>query len=165
MNVVTVRDDTILLSERMDVKDLKIDNLIIAGMRNCNNAVHSTIKSIQEKGDHRLNHLTIAHEISSGQRRKLLDELKCKSITTFELKDYIIDVDGNHWTYDNNDQVLFLFKQLYENIHQLLFHQIVRNNNLCLPRDKLYTYFYIHDSKENNQTRRCVFGATNVQMK
>ena len=39
------------------------------------------------------------------------------------------------------------------------------NSNLCLPRDKPYTYFYIHDSKNGKFQRYFVFGATNVQIK
>ena len=94
----------------------------------------------------------------------------------------IIDVVGHHWKYDNNDdEVLSVFKQLYEIVYQLFVKQIaidikvkfinVRdsklfdsylslyssyfensqflskynspkcNDNLCLPRDKPYTYF------------------------
>ena len=222
------RGDIILLSERVDEKELKIDKFIIDNMCYYNDVFTSTIKLIQERDNRgRLNHLAIESAILGSQRIQLLDELKCKSITTFELKGFniefanallewkmisqkqifvIIDVYGYHEDYNNNDEVLSLFKQLYENIYQLFVQKIALdikikfrkvkdskilhsylslyssyfedkeflskynspkcNSNLCLPRDKPFTYFYIDDSKKNKWPRYyCVFGATNVQMK
>ena len=174
-----------------------------------------------------MSHLAIANQISLITTKKLLDELKCKSINTFELTDYnidavnsllewkmivqkqifiIIDVFGYCSQYDNSDdEVLSLFKQLYQNICQLFVKQIALDikitlkkikdskllysclsqyssyfenseflsgynspnckNNLCLPRDKPYAYFYINDSQQEKWQRYFVFGATNVQMK
>ena len=213
-------DQYTLLSETMNEKDLKIDKLIIGR----NDAFDGTIKLIQEGDNGGLNHLAIEDTVSESEGTKYLYELKCTSITVFELKDYnidfvnallewkmiaqkqifvIVDVYGHHNNYADSE-ILSLLKQLYQNIHQLFVQQIALdikitlktgthskifssylsiysshfenlefmlkykynkpkcNNNLCLPRDKPYTYFYIHDSQKE---KYFVFGASNVQMK
>ena len=214
------------LSETTDEKhlNLKIDKLIIGYTRNY--SIDSAIKFIQERDIGGLNHLAIEYKMPDIQTEKLFDELECKSIKTFELRHnniacanqllewemivqksifVIIDV----WAYHNNytnEEVLSLFKRLYQNVCQLFLKQIAIdikitcrrikdskvfdshlslyssyfpnieltskynspkcNNNLCLPRDKPYTYFYIHDSKlEDDYHRYFVFCASNVQMK
>ena len=211
------------LSPRMDQKGLKIDKLIIGDGHSRKN-VDDAIRLIQERDNHGLRHVAIEQQLSD-ERKNFLDELKCKSITTFELKNkninfvnsllewkmitqkkifVIIDVYGYHDTY-RGDEGLSLFKQLYKNVYQLFVQQVGfdikitfktvkeskvfesylsiyssyfenseflskynspnRNSNLCLPRDKPYTYFYIHDSKNGKFQRYFVFGATNVQIK
>ena len=133
-----------LLCQRMDEKYLKIDKLIISHIHS-SDAVNSAIKFLQERDARGLNHLVIEHPISRKQASQLLDELKCKSITAFELKDHnfqfanellewkmivekqifvIIDVDGCHWSYHSNDAVLSLLEQLYQKILQLFVKQI-----------------------------------------
>ena len=125
-------DQAISLSKRMDEKDLKIDKLIIDDM---------------DRDNRGLNHLTIEHEMSENEGKKLLSELKCKSITTFELKFndvklvnlllewkmitekqifVIIDVCEDYSHYDNSysNSNLSVFKQLYKNIYQLFLKQI-----------------------------------------
>ena len=75
-----------LLSETMHEKDVEIDKLIISGKNHFIYLVNSTIKLIQERDNRGLNHFVIANQISDNATQKLLHELKCKSITTFELK-------------------------------------------------------------------------------
>ena len=226
VNFLDTENDYSLLSQRMNEKNLKIDKLIIHV--NDNN-VNEAIEFIQERDNRGLKHLEIPNTISDRYTKKLLHdhELKYKSITTFELKHnnikfvnpllewkmisekqmfVIIDVYGYHRDYHDGDEVLSLFKQLCENIYQLLVQQIAfdikiefkqvedskllssclslylsyfqskeflskynspncNDNKLCLPRDKPYTYFYIHDSTKDKWERYFVFGATNVQMK
>ena len=54
---------------------------------------NDTITLIQERDNSGLNYLAInANEISGNAIQKLLDELKCKSITTFEWKGGNINV-------------------------------------------------------------------------
>ena len=138
-----------LITERMNEKDLKIDKLIVSGVSNFKYKLNDTIKLIQERDNRGLNYLAInANEISGIAIQKLLDELKCKSITTFELKGrninvtginqllgwkmvaqkqilVIIDVDALYWQHGNNDdQVLSLFKQLCENVYQAFMQKI-----------------------------------------
>ena len=213
-------EDASSLSQRMDEKDLKINKLVIDCMRD--DTVNSAIKLIQERDYCGLDHLAIEGAMMNG--KKLLDELECKSINKFELIYHnikfvnellewkmivekqifvIIDVCAYHWNFDNKDQVLSFFKQLYENVYRLFVQQIAldikikcksvkdlkllhsylsmylsyfeskkflsqynspncNNNNLCLPRDKPYTYFYMHDSKKE---KYFVFCASNVRMK
>ena len=221
-----LHEDASILSKKMDEKDLKIDKLTIGSMFRNDDAVDGTIKLIQERDNGGLNHLAIEGAISDSQRTKLFDELKCKSITTFELEGYkikfvnplldwkkivqkqifvIIDVHGYGSDHNNSDEALSLFKQLYENVYQLFVQQIALdikitfknvkdskefssylsiyssyfenseflskynkpncNSNICLPRDKPYTYFYVNDSKKTQWQRYFVFSATNVQMK
>ena len=217
-------DEAILLSERMDEKDLKIDKLIIRSItmsrgHDWSHDVHGTTKLIQERDNRGLHHLSIERHISQHVGNKLLDVLKCKSITTFELNGHNIDfinallewkmiekqrvfVITDVYYYDSSDRGLSLLKQLYENVYRLFVQQIAIdikikceslqdsklldsylslylsyfenekflskynepkcNSNLCLPRDKPYTHFYIHDSKKE---KYFVFGASNVQMK
>ena len=63
------------------------------------------------------------------------------------------------------DSHLSLYSSYFENSQFLSKYNSPNcNSNLCLPRDKPYTYFYIHDSNQYDG-RWFVFGATNVQMK
>ena len=213
----------ILLTQRMIEKNLKINKLIITSIDN----IDSTIQLIQEGDSGGLNHLVIEHSISGNQGQKLLDVLKCKSVKTFEVTHHnikfvnsllkwkmivrkqlfvIVDVYGYHDDYNNSDQLLSLFKQLYKMVYQLFVKRIAldikitfktvkdskvlyshlslysscfensqflsqynspkcNNNNLCSPRDKPYTYFYMNDSKKSRWYRYFVFGASNVRMK
>ena len=133
------RDQYNLLSKRMADKDLKIDKFIIGGVFS-SHAVDHVKKFIQERENRGLNHLAIDNVIFESGGKKLLDELKCKSINTFELKCrnfkfvnsllewkmivekqifVIIDVCKNHI-----DSDLPLFKQLCENVYQLFLQQI-----------------------------------------
>ena len=208
-----------LLSQQMDEKDLKIDKLIIGSV---GYDVDGVIKLIQATDNRGLNQFAIEGEISSSTREKFLDQLVCKSITTFELKSgnmdfvnpllewlmipqkqmlVIIDVVGNHNWY-GSDAVLSLLKQLCQNLSQLFAQQIALdikikftgvkdsskylsiyssyfenkdflskynkpkcNNNLYVRRSKPYTYFYIHNSQNEEWKRYFVFRATNVQIK
>ena len=98
--------------------------------------------------------------MSESEGHKLLDALKCKSITTFELKHsnikfvnsllewkmivekqifVIIDVYEDHSDYNNHDQVLSLFKQLYQHVYQLFVQQIALDIKIKL--------FGVNDSK------------------
>ena len=166
-------EDARFLSQRMHEKDLKIncniDKLIIGngdtfGGKNFDDA----IKLIQERDNCGLTHLAIECRISGREGKELLDKLKCKSITTFELKSsdvdnldfvnpllewkmiaqkqifVIIDVFGYDWKYGNinSDQVLSLFKQLCQNVCQLFVQQIAL--------DVKVTFGVIKDSKEFN---------------
>ena len=70
-----------LLNQKVDEEGLKIDKLIIDIAFDFD-ATNSAIKLIQERDNRGLNHL----EIKGKMSRALLDDLKCKSITTFELK-------------------------------------------------------------------------------
>ena len=139
-------DQEILLSKRMDEKDLKIDKLIIGDIRS-----YDDIKFIRERDNGHLNHLAIEQAISISQTQKLLDEWKCQSITTFEWKTrasysinnmnfvnsllkwkmitekqifVIVDVYGNYNKFGDCDAYLSSFKQLYENVYQLFVQQI-----------------------------------------
>ena len=131
----------------MNDKNLNIDKLIIGQTYGDDDVWDGLIKLIhdQQKDYGGLNHLAIQHKMSDSLGQKLLHELKCKSINTFELKDdnmhvvnqllqwkmtaqkqlsVIIDVYEYHSRYENSDQVVSLFKQVYENVHQLFVQQI-----------------------------------------
>ena len=81
--------DASLLNQKMDDKNLKIDKLTISHFvpPKSMKKVNTIIKLIQERDNRGLNHLTIVNEAFGNQTQKLLDELKCNSINTFELKD------------------------------------------------------------------------------
>ena len=113
-----------------------------------NRSVHSvecTIKLIQARDNDGLNHLAIEGAIFDRPRIKLLDELKCKSITVFELKDHFIQfVRETNISYYRSlmditriiitmIQGLSLFKQLYENCMSI--------NYLC---NKLHLILKLH---------------------
>ena len=169
------QDECGLLSERMNEKDLKIDKLIIDSTDNMLFCWDGAIKLIQKKDNRGVNHLAIVNEISGNVPQELLDDLKCKSINTFELNNgkikfvnqllewkiiaekqlfVIIDVVGNnnHYNEINDDEVLSLFKQLYENVYQLFVQQIaldiriqfrnVKDSKAFDPHLSLYSSFF-----------------------
>ena len=145
-------DQYSLVGKGMDDKDLKIDKLI-----NGNTDINSThdgdldslVKLIQERDNGGLAHLAIETEMSGREEKKILQDLKCKSITTIELKNHdcygrdldfvnplfewkmiaqkqifvIIHVSGSYWLFDN-DKIISLFKQLYQNVYQLFVHKL-----------------------------------------
>ena len=99
-------------------------------------AINSAIKFIQERDNRGLNYLAIKRKMS----RTLLDDFKCKSITTFELKGddmnfvnpllewkmivekgifVVIDVHEDRTKYDKDLAGLSLFKRLCQNACQL----------------------------------------------
>ena len=154
----------IFLSERMDKKDLEIVKLNIGGIRSdSDDAIDGTIKLIQERDNRGLNHLAIEHPMSDdGEGKKILDELKCKSITIFEVKGYniqfvnqllewkmiaekqifvIVDVFAYYREYDNSNEVLSLFKQLYENVYKAFMQQIAIDIKIKVKE------VYVKDSK------------------
>ena len=71
-------DQAILLSETMDEKGLKIDELIIGYMNSNDDAVNNAIKFIQERDNRGLNHLTIKGAMSGNATltQELLNEFK-----------------------------------------------------------------------------------------
>ena len=157
-------DDVSLLSPRMDEKDLKIEKLIIGVIRNTN--IDGAIKLIQERDNRGLNYLAIEDIMSDSQRKKILDQLKRQSITTFELKYYnidcvnpllewkliaekqifvIIDVIGDHSKY-HSDAVLSLLKRLCKNIWQLFVQQIELDVKILFKRVKDKRIFDSYES-------------------
>ena len=107
----------------------------------------SLAKLIQARDNGGLTHLAIETDMSDSEGKKLLHDLKCKSITTIEFKNcgfdsfdfvnpllawkmiaekqifVIIDVSGYFGGYDSV-KVLSLFKQLYQNVSQLFVQQV-----------------------------------------
>ena len=88
----------------------------------------------------------------------------CDNIYQLFVQQIALDIKIKFRNIEDSKSYLSRYSSYFENLEFLSkYNKPKCNSNLYLPRDKPYTYFYIHDLQE--EEKYFVFGATNVQIK